>query len=135
MTALHAPARGRRRFALDTVLPADARVIEVRVLRWLAEAAPTLVVVRPSDRPDRAPPPGHRAAPALPPGVPDLLLLGPAGRAACLKIKAQADRLSRDQAAFADLCRQSGIPFAVVRSPEEARGALVRFGLLPVREG
>lgn len=105
------------------------------MLRLLAEADPNLVIVRPSQQPDRVPPPGHRPVPALPSGAPDLLLLGPEGRAACLKIKTQADRLSRDQTAFADLCRRRGIPYAVVRSLDEARAALVRFRLLPAGEG
>lgn len=126
------PARPprRRRFGLDTVLPADAGTIEADVLRLLAEAGPDLIVVRPSDRPDRVPAPGHRAPPPLPAGAPDLLLLGPEGRAVCLKIKTQAGRLSRDQAGFADLCRGRRVPFAVVRSLAEARAALVRFGLI-----
>lgn len=132
MTALASPGPSprRRRFGLDTVLPADARIVEAQVLRMLADAGPDLIVVRPSDRPDRAPPQGHRAVPPLPPGAPDLLVLGPDGRAACLKIKTQAGRLSRDQSAFADRCRERRVPFAVVRSLAEARAALVRFGLI-----
>ncbi len=132
MRTAHAPgaAPRRRRFGLDTVLPADPLVVEAQVLRMLAAADPSLIVVRPSDRPDRVPPDGHRPVPGLPPGAPDLLLLGSQGRTACLKIKTQAARLSRDQAAFADLCRARDVPFAVVRSPGEARAALVRFGLL-----
>lgn len=130
MTGVAERSRTRRRFGLDTVLPADARVVEAQVLRLLAAADAEVIVVRPSETPDRAPPHGHRAVPSLPPGAPDLLLLGPEGRAACLKIKTQAERLSRDQAAFAALCRRRGVPFAVVRSLAEARAALVRFGLL-----
>ena len=73
--------------------------------------------------------PGHRTPPPFVRGVPDLVLLLPRGRTACLRIKTQADRLSREQVMFGDLCRQQGIPFAVVRSAPEARDALTRFGV------
>ena len=62
-------------------------------------------------------------------GVPDLLLLLPGGRSACLKIRTQAMRLTREQAGFASLCQQRGIPFAVIRSVAEARDALHRLGI------
>lgn len=125
-----ATSRKRRRFGLDTVLPADPAVIEGEVLRLLRAEAPDLLSVRPSAAPDRRPAPGHRAVPRFVRGVPDLLLLAPGGRSACLSIRAQADRPTADQLAFQDLCRQRGIPFAAVRSGPEARAALRRFGLL-----
>lgn len=118
----------RTRFALETVLPSDRAVIEADVLRFLHERAPAVLAVRPSSAPDRPPLPGHRAVPALPRGAPDLVLLAPGGRTACLKIRTQAEGLTRDEAAFADLCRQQGIPFAAVRSVAEAATALGRFG-------
>lgn len=122
--------RIRRRFGLDTVLAADPAVIEAEVLRLLATLDPAVLAVRPSTHPDRVVSPGHRAAPAFVPGAPDLLLLLPGGRTACLKIRSQAMRLTRDERAFGDLCQQRGIPFAIVRSAAEARTALARFGLL-----
>lgn len=124
-----APARHRRaRFALDTVLPADPALIEADVLRLLQDRAPAVLAVRPSSAPDRPPVPGRRGAPAFPRGAPDLVLLAPGGRTACVKIRTQAARPTRDEAAFEDLCRQQGIPFAVVRSAAEAAEALRRFG-------
>lgn len=122
--------RARRRFGLDTVLATDPAVIEAEVLRLLATLEPAVLAVRPSPHPDRAPPPGHRAVPAFVPGAPDLLLLLPGGRTACLNIRSQAMRLTREQRAFGDLCQQRGIPFAIVRSAAEARAALARFGLM-----
>lgn len=124
-----AAARHRRaRFALDTVLPADPALIEADVLRLLQDRAPSVLAVRPSASPDRPPVPGRREAPAFPRGAPDLVLLAPGGRTACVKIRTQAARPTRDEAAFEDLCRQQGIPFAVVRSAAEAAEALQRFG-------
>ncbi len=123
------PIQRRRRFGLDTLLPADPAVIEAEILRFLARLDPAVIIVRPSPAPDRPPPAGHRPVPAFVPGPPDLLLLLPGGRTACLKIRTQAMRLTRDQASFGELCTQRGIPFAVVRSVAEARHALARLGL------
>jgi hypothetical protein len=123
------PTPRRRRFGLDTLLPADPAVIEADILRLLARLEPDVITVRPSPSPDRPRPAGHRPVPSFLPGQPDLLLLLPGGRSACLKIRTQAMRLSRDQASFGDLCAQRGIPFAVVRSAAEARDALRRLGL------
>jgi hypothetical protein len=121
--------RRRRGFGLDTSLPADPALIEAEVLRLLAARAPDALVLRPSERPDRPVPSGHRAVPAFVGGAPDLLLLLPGGKSFCLKIRTQAERLSREQAAFGDLCRQRGIPYAVVRSLAEARAALRGAGV------
>lgn len=129
---LGSAARQRRtRFALDTALPADPALIEADVLRLLQDRAPAVLAVRPSASPDRPPVPGRRKAPAFPRGAPDLVLLAPGGRTACVKIRTQAARPTREEAAFEDLCRQQGIPFAVVRSVEEAAAALLRFGFSP----
>lgn len=129
MLATDRPAPRRRRFGLDTLLPADPAVIEADILRLLARIEPDVITVRPSPSPDRARPAGHRPVPSFLPGQPDLLLLMPGGRTACLKIRTQAMRLSREQASFGDLCAQRGIPFVVVRSVAEARDALKRLGL------
>lgn len=126
---MNASARHRRaRFALDTILPADPALIEAEVLRLLQDRAPAVLAVRPSASPDRPPVPGRRKTPVFPRGAPDLVLLAPGGRTACVKIRTQAARPTRDEAAFEDLCRQQGIPFAVVRSAAEADEALRRFG-------
>lgn len=62
-------------------------------------------------------------------GVPDLLLLASGGRVVFVKIKTQAEDLSRAHRAFADLCRQRTIPLLVVRSLPEAKKALDCLGL------
>ena len=119
----------RRGFGLDSPLPADPRIVEAQILRLLRNGSPEVIVVRPSRAPDHAPKAGHRPVPAFLDGTPDLLLLAPGGRVACLKIRTQAIPLSRAEQAFAGLCRQHAIPFAAVRSLAEAHAALARFGM------
>lgn len=131
VSAIRTAASRKRDFSLDTALPADPAVLEAQVLRLLSEAAPAIIAIRPSDNPERAARDGHRTPPPFVKGVPDLILLLPQGRTACLRIKTQANRLTREQVMFGDLCRQRGIPFAVVRSAPEARDALIRFGVSP----
>jgi hypothetical protein len=128
MTKTASSPAPRRRFGLETLLPTDPAIIEAQVLRLLARH-PEVLAVRPSASPDRPVRAGHRPGPAFVPGAPDLLLLLPGGRTICLKIRTQAERLSRQEAVFGDLCRERGIPFAVVRSVAEARAALARFGI------
>ena len=60
---------------------------------------------------------------------PDLLLLAPGGRSLFLKVKPQAEDLSRAHRAFADLCRGCAVPLLVVRSLAEARQAFDRLDL------
>ena len=119
------PSIARRRFGLDAPLPADARVVERAILRHLAEACPAIVPLllkKPSEDSEAGP----RGAPrvSLVSGIPELLFLLPGGRIAFCKVKTQAARLSRAHHAFADLCRERGIPLLVVRSLPEARAAI-----------
>lgn len=114
----------RRRFGLEAPLPADPHVIERAVLRHLAEHHPAVLAlaVTRAATPEKGGPHVDVAA-----GVPDLLLLYPGGRLACLKIKTQAQTLSTAQKAFADLCRGQGIPFHIVRSLSEGRAVFERL--------
>ncbi|MCW6507727.1 VRR-NUC domain-containing protein [Lichenifustis flavocetrariae] len=114
--------RSRRKFGLDAPLPADRRIIERALLRHLAECRPEVVVLalrQDTSRPDTA----ANAPIPVSAGVPDLLLLAPKGRSLFVKIKTQAEDLSRADRAFADLCQQRGIPLVVVRCLPEARRA------------
>ena len=121
----------RRRFGLDSPLPADPRIVERAVLRHIATCRPTLVVLtlaRVSEA-GTSRPGLHLGA-----GVPDLMLLIPGGRVAFLTIKTQARDLTRAERAFADLCRACAIPVHVVRSLAEARAALDRLAIPTVAE-
>lgn len=107
------PFRRRRGFGLDSPLPADRRVILRAILRHLAEARSAVTAF----------------ALAGPDGTPDLLLLAPKGRSLFVTIKPQAEDLTREHRAFADLCRAAAAPLVVVRSLPEARQAFDRLGL------
>ena len=118
----------RRRFGLDTALPADPLIVARAVRRHLATCRPDALVLDLSRAASADADPAKRVNVAA--GVPDMLLLLPEGRAAFLIIKTQAQTLSRAERAFADLCRDRAIPVEVVRSLPEARQALDRLGLV-----
>lgn len=113
----------RRRFGLDAPLPADRAIVERSILRHLTEQRPAVVVF--SLRTD----PRAADARSIGAGTPDLLLLAPGGRAIFVRIKLQAETLTRPQHAFADVCRGCGVPLLVVRSLAEARAAFDRLPL------
>jgi hypothetical protein len=117
---------GRRKFGLDTPLPADPRIVERAILRHIAECRPTFVALALKGECPReaAGLHGEGCRITLEAGVPDLMLMLPGGRLAFLKIKTQAQDLSQAHRAFADLCRERDIPLAVVRSLSEARPVL-----------
>lgn len=65
------------------------------------------------------------------PGAADLAIVLPGGRAAFLELKRdEKAKTSDDQDAFRDLCAANGTPYAVVRTPEEARDVLAGWGTL-----
>ena len=113
----------RRRFGLDTPLPADRAIIERSILRHLRAQRPAVVAfpLQADRRPSGA---GLAGA-----GAPDLLLLAPGGRTVFVRIKLQAETLPRAHRAFADLCRACGVPLVVVRSLAEAQAAFDRLSL------
>lgn len=120
--------RPRRRFGLDTPLPADPRIVERAILRHLSTCHPDAVVLGLTRAVDNGPAePAGRVSIAA--GVPGLMILLPAGRAAFLLVKTQASTLSRAERAFADLCRSLTVPVHVVRSLPEARRAFDHLGL------
>ncbi len=119
------PPPKRRAFGLDAPLPVDRRIVERALLRHLADERPAVLVLTlrgetTADCRDAKPGPTTTLAA----GVPDLMLLAPGGRLVFLTIKTQAETLPRAHRAFADLCRDRGIPVLVVRSLPEARKAL-----------
>ncbi len=118
-------SRKRRGFGLDSPLPADRRIILRAVLRHLATERPAVVVLGLGAET----PVPRTAAGRVNPEAPDLLLLAPGGRSVFVKIKLQAEDLTRDHRAFADLCRSCAVPLVVVRSLPEARQAFDRLRL------
>ena len=60
-------------------------------------------------------------------GFSDLLVISE-GRVMFLEVKSRAGRLSDTQERFRDLVQAQGLPWALVRSPEDAVAALRRAG-------
>ncbi|SFC44546.1 VRR-NUC domain-containing protein [Tropicimonas isoalkanivorans] len=61
------------------------------------------------------------------PGFSDLLVISE-GQVLFLEVKSKTGRLSERQAAFRDLVRAQGLAWAMVRSVDEALGALAEHG-------
>ena len=62
------------------------------------------------------------------PGVTDLVIVKE-GRAHFLEVKTEKGKLSGAQLEFRELCKARGAPWAVVRSPEEARRQLEEWSV------
>ena len=62
-------------------------------------------------------------------GVPDLAILTREGRLCFLEVKAEKGALSKPQEAFAAFLDSAAVPFAIVRSVEDARRALSLWGI------
>jgi hypothetical protein len=67
---------------------------------------------------------GRLKAEGVTPGVPDLALVLPSGRAAFIEVKGPEGRLRSEQQDFADWAQRAGVPWAVVRNIDEALDAL-----------
>lgn len=63
-------------------------------------------------------------------GYPDLIVNIPGGKAILLEVKAPKGVLSDNQKALRDHCERFEIPWAVVKSVDEARDALAKWGLI-----
>lgn len=70
----------------------------------------------------------HRKAMGVQPGFPDILIFA-GGQGYCLEVKADKGRLTKYQKMLKDQLERQGIPYAVVRSVDEARAALVEWGV------
>lgn len=66
-------------------------------------------------------------------GTPDLVFVHPeTGAASFIEVKSQTGSLSKEQRAFRDNCATLQIPWALVRSRDEAQDVLTKWGLLRV---
>src|SRR5215207_1464121 len=63
-------------------------------------------------------------------GVPDLLILGPDGRARAIEVKAAQGALSESQKDFAVSLRKANVPWYVCRSLDEAQKICRQWGLV-----
>lgn len=67
-------------------------------------------------------------------GMTDLVLIHPLSLIAhCMEVKTKDGSLSKAQRKIRDLCKELGIPWAVVRSRDEAQDQLTKWGMLRVR--
>lgn len=64
------------------------------------------------------------------PGIPDIIILRPSGRFCLLEVKGPKGVLSPDQKAVKAHCERFEMPWALVRSIEDAREALIGWGLV-----
>lgn len=64
------------------------------------------------------------------PGVADVVLVIPPGQAHFLELKAAKGRQSAEQREFEEWAASSGAPYAIARSPEEARRLLADWGAI-----
>lgn len=64
------------------------------------------------------------------PGIPDIIILRPGGRFCLMEVKGPKGRLSPDQDAVRWHCERFEMPWACVRSIDEARAALADWNLI-----
>ncbi len=100
------------------------------VLTWIRKVAPQCLAFHPANGGSR-----HRLEAirlktlGVVPGVPDLIIFGPGGRAYCLEIKADKGTLQPTQKAFARKMEELEIGWALVRSVDDARNAFTEWGI------
>jgi hypothetical protein len=120
----------RRTFGLDAPRAQDPRRTERAVLAWLESAIPEIVPLRVA-----CPEAAAGGKPVLSPdreGLAMALLL-PRGQVALLQIAGGADRPGPRTLALLRDCHARRVPVAVIRTLDEARAALRRFGFEPRR--
>lgn len=64
------------------------------------------------------------------PGVADIVIVLPGGKAAFLELKTDKGSLSNAQLSFLDLCAANGAPYVVAKSPEDVEATLRAWGAL-----
>lgn len=104
--------------------------IQEAIVGYLRLVAPQLIVLHIPNEGERSKW-GHiqMVRMGLTPGAHDLLLLEEPGLAYLLEVKAPDETLSQVQVDFHAECRRRNIPQAIVRSVNDARDALKRFGI------
>ena len=104
--------------------------IQIAIVDYIRLVAPQLIVLHiPNEGMRSAWGHAHMVRMGLTPGAHDLLLLEEPGLAYLLEVKAPDEQLSMAQIEFHVECRARKIPQAVVRSVNDARDALARFGI------
>jgi hypothetical protein len=100
---------------------AEAR-IQAAIVAWVRAVAPDLMIFHPPNGGLRTKSEAARLKwIGTLAGVPDLVILGRDGQSWLLEVKAPGGYLSEDQRIIRDRCTVLRIPFAVVRSIDDAR--------------
>lgn len=108
---------------------AEAR-IQASVVAWVRTVAPDLLIFHPANGGLRTKSEAARLKwIGTLAGIPDLVVLGRDGQGWLMEVKAPGGYLSADQRAIRDRCAAMRIPFAVVRSMEDARKAFQVWGI------
>jgi hypothetical protein len=108
-------------------------ILQMQVARYLNIAAPNLVWFHPANGGYRNPREAKKLKDmGVKPGVADLAMILPDGRAAFIELKAGKNGLENSQKAFRDLCAANSIPYAVCRSLEDVDATLRNLGV-PLR--
>jgi hypothetical protein len=108
---------------------AEAR-IQAGIVEWARTVAPQCLIFHPANGGWRSKEEGARFKwLGVVAGVPDLIVIGPGGRAHFIEVKSEAGRLSDVQLdVVADLSKL-GAPFTTVRSIDDVRRAFSGWGI------
>src|SRR5688500_1163857 len=103
--------------------------LQLCVVEWLTRLGkPNLIWFHPANERRRSP--RQRAYPkrmGVKAGVPDICIARPGATAAFLELKSRDGRQTAEQAAFEQLCKANGSPYAVARTIDEAIAALTAW--------
>jgi hypothetical protein len=104
--------------------PSEAS-IQKSIVRFIKIAAPQcLIFAIPNGARRTANGYAANAVPGLTPGVADLCLVAPGGKAHFIEVKNAKGRVSEQQNWFLGCCDERDIPYRVVRSIDDVRAAM-----------
>jgi VRR-NUC domain len=108
---------------------AEAR-IQAAIVEWIRTVAPHLICFHPANGGYRTKAEAARLKwVGVLAGIPDVVILGPDGRAWLIEVKAERGAMSAEQRAIRERCVGLRIPFATARSIDEVRWAFEAWGI------
>jgi hypothetical protein len=108
---------------------AEARV-QAAIVEWIRVVAPRVLVFAVPNGGLRSKAEAARLKwTGVVPGIPDLVVIAPIGRAYFLEVKTSNGRLSDDQRAILGALANLGAPFMTVRSIDDVRRAFSGWGI------
>lgn len=98
-------------------------------LRW--DGVPGLIWYHPANEGKRSPRTGARLKRlGMRPGVADMAIVLPGGRACFLELKSAEGDVSDEQIQFRADCERNGAPYGIARTPEQADAILRQWGAI-----